>query len=275
MGVAAVREQWQKVGDTGRGSQRNFRQLGMLSLAMGRQFEAAHNLALANDPVSRLWLAKLAAANDQFEEAGTFLAQDYPTYWRVLLQRAAEVTLRGDMHEALVCYKIVALWNIGEEPSDLVVRGHVRQILGQYTAALSDFDQAIAHCPTCYQAYLYRGQTSLVSGTGTPNDIEADFLRAVTLAPDQRDAALSWGQLLQYRGRYDEAEVQFKRWMQFYPNDFEATWSLANIYCNTKRSNEGKYLLDEFSVRFPADAQSNQARLLQQLEQCQHSEPTR
>jgi len=270
-GVVDARERWQQVSDAWSGSQRSFRQLGLISLAMDERPEAVRNFTLAEDPISRLLLARLAVSDGQFDKAAAVLAQDYPTSWRFLLQRSANLTLRGETTEALACSQIVAQWNVGEEPLALIARGHVRQILGQHAAALSDFNQAIAHCPTCYRAYLYRAQTALVSGTSSLDAIEADLLQAVSLAPDQRDAALSWGQWLQYHARYAEAEVQFKRWIDIHPNDFEAVWSLSNIYCTTKRSDEGKRVLDEFSGHYPEEAQNNQARLLQQREQCASS----
>jgi len=268
--LAEAREQWQKVADTWPESQSRFRQLGMLALAQGKRSEAAQNFVLADHPVSRLWLARIAAGDERFEDAGHYLAQDYPTAWRVLLEKAGRAALRGDTTEALTCYRIVAHWDAGGEASALIARGHVRQGLGQYTVALSDFDRAIARCPTCYQAYLYRGQTLLVSGAGTLDAVEADFLRAVTLAPDQRDAALQWGHWLLNRQRWGEAEAQFKKWAQRNPAELESVLNLAYIYCNTGRQKEGRLLLAEFMEGFPVPpGQSDRVR--QQLEQCQES----
>jgi len=109
----------------------------------------------------------------------------------------------------------------------------------------------------------------LVSGTGTPETIEADFLQAVTLAPNQRDAALQWGHWLLSRHRWVEAIEQFKKWTKISPSDFEPVWGLAYIYCNTGRRSEGKRLLKEFAIHFPVQAQLNKNRIDELLKQCQ------
>ena len=243
------------------------RQFGLLALAGGDRREAARAFSMTDDAVSRFWSAIVAAADKRFEQAARLLSRDYPAALSILNERAVAAVSRGNDDEARVCFEIGARCNVGEDASALIVRGHMHQVLGHYRLALADFDRALASCPACYQAYLFRGQTLLAQVTATSETVEKEFFRAVTLAPRQRDAALQWGHWLLRTQRWSEAETIFKEGVQLSPADLEWTWGLAFTYCRTGRGQDGRFLLQRFLERSTV-SNAEASRIRQVIDQC-------
>ncbi|MBE3065049.1 MAG: hypothetical protein IMZ69_08535 [Spirochaetes bacterium] len=151
--------------------------------------------------------------------------------------------------------------------SALVARGIVRVVVRHYDLALEDFNRALSLCPGCYQPYLYRGHALLAQGIAPQKVIEQDLFRAVTLAPQKRDAALGWAQWLLRLRRWDEAEAAFKAWNEQYPVDVESVWNLAFIYCHTGRPQVGQSLMRRFLDRAVA-TKTDKDRIMQLVAQC-------
>ncbi len=258
--IAYAREQWEQVGAAWPEAFGRFRQLAILSFAEGDLAGARSALDKAHDPISRLWLVRLFAAEGRFADAARYLAQDYPIALQILISRGWTLADKTDYDDALVCFEIGAQLET-EGGAALIGRGRVRQLLGQYPAAQSDFEQAIVRCPTCYQAYLYRGQTLLTSGHGTIPEIEADFRRAVALAPDQLDALLQWGYWLRDRGKGTEAEAHFQKAARLYPAVLEPVLAWADLACTNGSSVSVAAELEAALTRFPDPKQSEQIQL--------------
>jgi tetratricopeptide (TPR) repeat protein len=241
---------------------------GVLALALGNRLDAARAFASADDLLSRFWSAKVAAADKRYDEAARLLGRDYPTVLGLLLEKASAAGARGDTAEASVSLEIGARGPVDDrDASTLITRGHLRQVVGAYDSALNDFNRALALCPDCYQAYLYRGQTLSAQGFVTQDAVERDLRRAVTLAPQERDAALTWAQWLLSVQRWREAELAFQAWNERYPDELESVWNLAFIYCHTGRPQEGRSLMRRFLDRSGA-AKTEIDRITQLVAQC-------
>ncbi len=241
---------------------------GLLALATGDRREAAKTFALTDDAMSRFWGARVAAREMRFEDAARLLSRDYPATMTLLEEKAAAAGARGDLEEANVSLQIAARCPVDDlDASALITRGHLRQVVGAYDSALNDFNRALAVCPGCYQAYLYRGQTWLAQGLGTQDTVERDLRRAVTLAPEERDAALTWAQWLLSVHRWGEAEAAFQAWHERHPLDAESVWNLAFIYCHTGRPQEGQSVMRRFLDRSVA-AKTENDRITQLVAQC-------
>ena len=241
---------------------------GVLALARGNRVDAASAFASTDDVLSRFWGAKVAAADKRYDDAARLLGRDYPTVLDLLRDKASSAGAGGDAVEVSASLEIASRVPVDDrDASALITRGHVRQVVANFDSAVEDFNRAIAVCPGCYQAYLYRGQTWLAKGRATYATVVQDLRRAVTFAPQERDAALTWAQWLLSVHRWREAEAAFQAWNEQYPVDLESVWNLAFIYCHTGRPQVGQSLMRRFLDRAVA-TKTGKDRIMQLVAQC-------
>jgi tetratricopeptide (TPR) repeat protein len=133
---------------------------------------------------------------------------------RINLARALKAA--GRMQDAGQAWRdVIALepgraesyYELGVELSDL----------GQYEAALHALSRAVAFEPGSAAFHCARG--GILMRTYAGEEAAASFRRALILAPDSKDAVAGLGWALRLLGRFDEADVCFRRLQESDPAD--------------------------------------------------------
>ena len=101
-------------------------------------------------------------------------------------------------------------------------RGNARQALGRHTAAIEDYDRAIALAPGLADAYANRGSALLALN----KHLEAieNYSRAIAIRPDFAEAYSNRGYALQALERHHEAIADCDRAIAIKPGYAEAKW---------------------------------------------------
>lgn len=107
-----------------------------------------------------------------------------------------------------------------DSPKGWFNRGYARHTLGEYRAAIADYDRAIALNPDHPKLWSNRGFTRFALGDRA--GALADFSRELEARPDDTDSRYWRGNVLASLGRHAEAEADFSVVIDGNPADFEA-----------------------------------------------------
>lgn len=260
-GLASARKEWDLVTAIWPNAWGQARQNVLLHLATSDWDEAEAAIEIADDPISLLRSAWLSASQGHFVDSSLKLARYNSDSLQILLRKGWHLFNQGEYEEALVCFEVAVPLDTTSAET-LIARGRTRQMLDYHLLALTDFNKAIARCPGCYQAYLFRGSSWLESGLGNAEQIEADFRRAVTLAPEQYEAVIALGYWLRDQGHWVDAEVQLQKAVLLKPREIAPILSLADIYCTSHRHEEAIRLLEVAQIFFTSPHEAEKIHML-------------
>ena len=102
-------------------------------------------------------------------------------------------------------------------------RGVVKHKLGQHSAAISDYDKAIQLKPGFAEAYINRGNTK--ANLGQYYAAISDFDKAIQLEPDAADAYYNRGLAKDYLGQHIVAINDFNKVIQLEPDHTDAYYN--------------------------------------------------
>jgi tetratricopeptide (TPR) repeat protein len=199
-------------------------------VALGRAEEAETAGGSDPAPVSVLRLAMLKLSEGDAERSAAELERVFPNTFERAMARGQALLYGEEFGEALSCFELGTALD-DSKPEGHLARGRLLARMDNPTGALRAFERAIELCPTCAEAYLGRGSARLVSGSGTRVEVEADFLRAVELAPDDYEAVMQWGYWLRDNGKREQAAAQFRHAIDLYSGAIEPFEALVSYYC--------------------------------------------
>jgi tetratricopeptide (TPR) repeat protein len=260
--LAHVRSEWGLANATWPKAVGRFRQTALLSLAVGDWPNAQDVLHNANDPISLLRSAWLAADEGRFEDAANQLRNISTDPLPVVLHDAWVAYGHGQYVESLICFEVAVRLDLTDSDA-LFGRARVRQALGQHALAIADFDQASLRCPSCGQIYLYRAFSRSISGQAD-EDVEQDLVRAVTVEPNNFVVIFHWGDWLRGHGRFSEAELQFQKAAQLSPGSLDPILGLVAVYCASGQREKAIPLLNAVQAHFTSPVDIEQIRVQRQ-----------
>ncbi len=226
---------------------------------------ADHSLALSLEPgYPPALIARSSLLNARGDHASAMADADLglrsaPDNVALLEQRARALAGLNRLPEAISTLdRVVAL--APKRPMIHFRRGLAKAELGQAEAAIADFTQEIVVNPTLPGAYVQRGR--LVFDTQrNANRAIADFDRAIEIAPG---FAMAWSQRARVRlhggDPSGDAERDATKALALDPKDPVAKVTLAQILDGKGRANEALVLLNEAVEQMPSVVE---ARLLQ------------
>jgi tetratricopeptide (TPR) repeat protein len=228
-----------------------------------RDFADARGYLLANlaaDPTSardHFVLARVARQSGAFEDAEEHLelcqkwegASSRVAFERTLLsvqqgrfRRDTEVQLRRRIEQ-------------GDVESVLILEALSVGCLGSYrfADALDYLSKWIELTPDDFQAHVWRSKAK--ERLSDLPGARADAERAVTLAPTNFAAQLSFGQVLTKSNEFQEAEKVFEQLAQRYPRDPLVAMGLAQAKSKLQPEGvEAARILDDLVTQFPDDS---------------------
>lgn len=141
-----------------------------------------------------------------------------------------------------------------------VCLGTLRNGIGQYDAAVRDFQKALETEPTSDDTY--RGLAFAYEHLGNLADAEQTYRRAIELRPHYW-ASYSWlGTFYFRRARYPEAAEMFKQIVALVPDSFRGYYNLGGVYVQQGLYQEAIAMLERsISIRPSGTAYSNLATM--------------
>lgn len=149
-----------------------------------------------------------------------------------------------------------------ESPNVLNALGCVYLEQGRFAESEITFQRAITVKPSWTDPHFNYGR--LLKKMGETDAALAEFQKAVEVAPVNATARLYLAQELAERGRYPEAELQYRESIRLSPS-LVAEGNLAGILLYSGRDNEAASLLQQMSKKYPFDSLTH-LRLAQLLE---------
>ena len=167
--------------------------------------------------------AKDPAVHDLYLRGRFFATQQTPA----AVLRARELFQQGlarDANDAECLRGLAAaeVWlaNMGQEPAEKANR-----------AARALVEKAVAADPNDGMGHLMLGYV-LYSNDRNWRAAEPEFQKAVELSPNSPDVRNNYGYMLMYRGRFDEAQVQFVHGREIDPLSIMPHVNLCELYAN-------------------------------------------
>lgn len=132
----------------------------------------------------------------------------------------------GEHEEAVrVFERSVEITSSSRKGKSLSLLGQSQVALGQYDAAIESFDKSIQFRPGSGPTWRRFATTKALSGTYPSQDIEADYQRALALAPDSSLSMKEWAEFNFSLGRFETAIPIFRDADEINQNDFDISFA--------------------------------------------------
>ncbi len=211
-------------------------------LAAEGELFAGHQL-MPSDVELRVMLSALWLSADRLDEATAEIArvqQMAPSHPRGLLVAADLALEKGSPEEALAIVERV----IAEHPKAAVAvnrRGLIREALGDYRAALKDYESAAAIDVHMAEAHVNRGR--LLRDEGQLRLAEQAFSQALERNESDTSAWMGRGLCRLQSGRVKDAEIDLIRARDLAPGTHDPLVALSELYAATGETSQAIELL--------------------------------
>lgn len=216
--LEGARRHYQLVVDRGAQSFELFNNFGVVCLDLGESMSAVRHFSAAlalqpGDRIARANLAEAKAAAGDVRDAIELLMQlveeqpDDAGIYVVLAKIYVDQAWFGDAANALQMAR-----QFGADSLDLINQeGIVRREMFQYDAALERFDTALAAAPD--NLALLTNRANALGWLRRDEEADAAYRQALSLVPDDSEAAFSYACFLLMRGRVDPGWSYYEaRW---------------------------------------------------------------
>ena len=132
----------------------------------------------------------------------------------------------GQHEEAVrVFQRSVDITSSSRKGKSLSLLGQSQMVLGAYVDAIDSFDKSIQFRPNSGPTWRRFATAKARAGTYTPEEIEADYQRALALAPDSAPTMHEWAEFNFSYGRFETALPMFRAASEEASTDFDVLFS--------------------------------------------------
>ncbi|MEL6227338.1 MAG: tetratricopeptide repeat protein [Pseudomonadota bacterium] len=132
----------------------------------------------------------------------------------------------GQHEEAVrVFERSVDITSSSRKGKSLSLLGQSQMALGTYDAAVDSFDKSIQFRPNSGPTWRRFATAKARAGSYSAPEIEADYQRALALAPDSAPTMRAWGEFNFSLGRFETALPLFRAASEIAPSDFSVLFS--------------------------------------------------
>ncbi|MEM7328598.1 MAG: tetratricopeptide repeat protein [Pseudomonadota bacterium] len=150
----------------------------------------------------------------------------------------------GQHEEAVrVFERSVDITSSSRKGKSLSLLGQSQMALGAYDAAIDSFDKSIQFRPDSGPTWRRFATAKARAGIYLPEEIEADYQRALALAPDSAVTMKEWAEYNFSFGRFETALPMFRSASEEAPNDFDVMFSRSANLLASERPRAARQLI--------------------------------
>ena len=135
----------------------------------------------------------------------------------------------------------------------LKLRGFLAQSVGDFPTAIEAYEEVVSAVPSDWESWNNLGNARR-SGKDAEGALEA-LRRALELSPNSAPVRLNLATALEYAGKVDEAEHEYRRLASDFPDDFHAMRELFAMLKSQFRDDEALEAIEEAVRRAPGDVE--------------------
>lgn len=171
-----------------------------------------------------------------------------------------------DQHEEAVRVfeRSVDITSSSRKGKSLSLLGQSQMALGEYEAAVDSFDKSIQFRPNSGATWRRFATAKARAGTYPAAEIEADYVRALALAPDSAPTMREWGEFNFSLGRFETALPLFRSASEIASNDFSVLFSRSVNLLASERPRAARQIIRRMAN---IELSAEQELLLQALQE--------
>lgn len=171
----------------------------------------------------------------------------------------------GQHEQAIrVFERSVDITSSSRKGKSLSLLGQSQVALGAYEEAIDSFDLSIQYRPDNGPTWRRFATTKARSGAYPTDEIEADYVRAMALAPDSAETMKEWAEFNFSLGRFEDALPLFRTASDEGANDFDILFSRAVNLMASERPRAGRQIIRKMAN---IEMSSQQQLLLKALQE--------
>lgn len=171
----------------------------------------------------------------------------------------------GQHEEAVrVFERSVDITSSSRKGKSLSLLGQSQMALGAYENAVDSFDKSIQFRPNSGATWRRFATAKARAGTYPAAEIEADYVRALALAPDSAPTMRDWGEFNFSLGRFETALPLFRSASEIASNDFSVLFSRSVNLLASERPRAARQIIRRMAN---IELSAEQALLLQALQE--------
>ena len=150
----------------------------------------------------------------------------------------------GQHEEAVrVFERSVDITSSSRKGKSLSLLGQSQMALGAYEAAIDSFDKSIQFRPNSGPTWRRFATAKARAGTHLPGEVEADYQRALALAPDSAATMKEWAEYNFSFGRFESALPMFRAASDAAATDFDILFSRSANLLASERPRAARQLI--------------------------------
>jgi tetratricopeptide (TPR) repeat protein len=171
-----------------------------------------------------------------------------------------------DQHEEAVRVfeRSVDITSSSRKGKSLSLLGQSQMALGRYQDAVDSFDKSIQFRPNSGATWRRFATAKARAGTYAATEIEADYVRALALAPDSALTMRDWGEFNFSLGRFETALPLFRSASEIAANDFSVLFSRSVNLLASERPRAARQVIRRMAN---IELSAEQTLLLQALQE--------
>ncbi|MEL7283619.1 MAG: tetratricopeptide repeat protein, partial [Pseudomonadota bacterium] len=171
----------------------------------------------------------------------------------------------GQHEEAVrVFERSVDITSSSRKGKSLSLLGQSQMALGTYEEAVDSFDKSIQFRPNSGATWRRFATAKARAGTYPATEIEADYVRALALAPDSAPTMRDWGEFNFSLGRFETALPLFRSASEIASNDFSVLFSRSVNLLASERPRAARQVIRQMAN---IELSTEQSLLLQALQE--------
>lgn len=171
----------------------------------------------------------------------------------------------GQHEEAVrVFERSVDITSSSRKGKSLSLLGQSQMALGAYEEAIDSFDKSIQFRPNSGPTWRRFATAKARAGTYLPGEVEADYQRALALAPDSATTMKEWAEFNFSYGRFESALPMFRSASEAAATDFDILFSRSANLLASERPRAARQLIRRMEN---IEMSSEQQVLLQALQE--------
>lgn len=171
----------------------------------------------------------------------------------------------GRHEEAIrVFERSVDITSSSRKGKSLSLLGQSQIAIGAYEAAIDSFDKSIQFRPNSGPTWRRFATAKVKAGTHAPEEIEADYGRALALAPDSAPTLRDWAEFNFSYGRFEAALPMLRSASEIAPSDFDVLFSRAVNLLASERPRAARQVIQRMANIELSTAQENLLLALQE-----------
>lgn len=164
-----------------------------------------------------------------------------------------------DRHEEAirVFERSVEITSSSRKGKSLSLLGQSQMTIGAYEDAIKSFDKSIQFRPDSGPTWRRFATAKMKAGTYDATEIEADYRRALALAPDSAPTLKDWAEFNFSYGRFEPALPMFRSASEIASSDFDILFSRSVNLLASERPRAARQIIDRMSnIEMSAEQES-------------------